>query len=55
MLFKVKGNLQMFQIYYTKKEIAFNKWKESGYSDLKAHETFLYYFNLCQKELLTPS
>jgi len=37
---------------YALKEIAFAKWKASGYRDLAAHAEFLHWYLICQKELL---
>jgi hypothetical protein len=42
----------MFYIYYAKKEMAFEKWRKSGYNDFASHAKYIHYFNLCQKEKL---
>ena len=42
----------MSQIAYAKKEIAFAKWKASGYHDLAAHAAFIHWFEICQRSLV---
>ena len=41
----------MSQVAYARKEIAFAKWKASGYRDHAAHSRFLYWFEICQSLL----
>jgi len=36
-------------ISYARKEIAFAKWKASGYRDLAAWQEFIHWFEVCQK------
>jgi len=36
------------QIAYARKEIAFAKWKASGYRDLAAYAEYLKQFEICQ-------
>jgi hypothetical protein len=36
------------QIPYAKKEIAFERWRKSGYRDLIAHAEYMYWFGVCQ-------
>lgn len=38
-------------IAYAKKEIAFARWKASGYRDLEAHAEYLRWFEECQRLL----
>jgi hypothetical protein len=42
---KVEDHLQ---IPYTRKEIAFRKWRESGYRDHSAYTDYIYWFEVCQ-------
>lgn len=39
----------MEQIWYAKKEIAFDRWKNSGYADFAAYNEYMKYFSLIQK------
>ena len=39
------------QIAYARKEIAFAKWKASGYRDMAARADFEQWFERCQQEL----
>jgi hypothetical protein len=38
-------------IAYARKEIAFAKWKASGYRDLEARREFEYWHDICQQIL----
>jgi hypothetical protein len=35
-------------IAYARKEIAFEKWKASGYRDLAAWQDYIHWFEVCQ-------
>ena len=41
----IAGHLQ---IPYARKEIAFEKWRKSGYKDHSAYTNYIYWFEVCQ-------